>query len=122
MTLIKYLIAACALLPLASQAQASPAKLTVVSVKYQLAEQSSDKISDLLLAPVMRALQALPGVSGVRGDATHGTSKIDILFKDGPTRADRVLVENELDRLKLAPGLGVISRTVDLAEESASLR
>jgi len=87
---------------------------TVVAIRYELDELSAERIEELVVNPLERSLQELPGIKTMNTTATHRLAEAELAFEGGTGEAERAAVVEKLDRLRLDAGIAVQARSVTL--------
>ena len=87
---------------------------TVVSVHYSVRENDPEKLVEILLNPIERSMQKLNRVVEVKSAASHGVVDVEVGFEGNVTTKDLAEVITQIEMLKLAEGLVVLSRVIEM--------
>ena len=105
---------AAALLAGTASAPAAPGSATVVAVRYEVDEQSAERVLQAVLTPLMESMRDVPRLGMLHGDATHRLATLEVAFEDGAGEDDLAAVVWRLDRVRLDAGIAIKARSIEL--------
>ena len=105
---------AAVLLASTASAPAAPGSATVVAIRYDVDEQSAERVEQAVLTPLMQSMRDVPRAGMMHGSATHRLAALEVAFEDGAGEDDLAAIIWRLDRLRLDAGITIEARSIEL--------